>query len=61
LIVALHFFGFFFRFIFFAALLYFAIIQFKVNAIAITVSFTVVQLFYPFYLIRTLEQRRNHV
>jgi len=53
--------GFFLRFLFFAALLYAAILHFKVNVIAITVSFTVVQLLYPFYLIRTLEKPGQHV
>jgi hypothetical protein len=53
--------GFFFRFILFAALLYFSILYFQVNVIAITVSFTVVQLLYPFYLIHTLERYQQHV
>jgi len=49
--------GYFFRFIFFAALLYLAILKFQVNVIAIVVSFTLVQLLYPFYLIQTMEKR----
>jgi hypothetical protein len=53
--------GFAFRFIFLAALLYLAIIYFKVNVIALTASFTLVQLLYPFYLIQSLEKRRQDV
>ena len=49
--------GYFFRFIFFAALLYLAILKFQVNVIAVALSFTIVQLFYPFYLIQTMEKR----
>lgn len=53
--------GYFFRFIFFAALLYVAILYFKVNVIAVTVSFTAVQLLYPFYLVQSLEKHSQHV
>ena len=53
--------GFFFRFLFFAALLYLAIIHFQVNVVAITVGFTVVQLIYPFYLIQSLRKRQENV
>ena len=53
--------GFFLRFIFLAALLYLAIVYFKVNVIALTLSFTLVQLVYPFYLIQSLEKRKRDV
>ncbi len=53
--------GFFFRFIVLAGLLYLAIIYFKINVIALTVSFTFVQLLYPIYLLQTLEKRRQNV
>lgn len=53
--------GFFFRFLLFGGLLYLAIVQFHVNAVAIAVSFTVVQLLYPFYLVHELEKREQHV
>lgn len=53
--------GYFFRFLFFAGLLYVAILYFKVNVIAVTVSFTTVQLLYPFYLIQSLDKRNQHV
>lgn len=48
--------GFFFRFILFAALLYMAIVYFQVNPIAIVLSFTFLQLIYPFYIVQTLEK-----
>lgn len=53
--------GFFFRFILFAALLYFAIVQFKINPIAIVISFSIIQIFYPIYLVNSLEKRNQHV
>jgi mannose/fructose/N-acetylgalactosamine-specific phosphotransferase system component IIC len=53
--------GFLFRFIFLGGLLFLAIIYFKVNVIALTVSFTVVQLLYPFYLTRSLENQKQNV
>lgn len=53
--------GFFLRFVLFSFLLYAAIVYFKINVVAITVSFTIVQLFYPFYLVSTLESRERHV
>jgi hypothetical protein len=53
--------GFFFRFVLFAGLLYAGIVLFHVNAVAIAVSFTVVQLLYPFYLVHELEKREQHV
>jgi len=49
-------FGFFLRFVIFAALLYLAIVFFKVSVVAIAISFTAVQLFYPFYLLQTLRK-----
>lgn len=49
--------GFFFRFILFAALLYVAIVHFKVSAVALALSFTFLQLVYPFYIVQTLEKR----
>lgn len=52
--------GYFFRFIFFAALLYLAIVHFKINAVAIAVSFTIIQVFYPIYLVNSLENRNQH-
>ena len=53
--------GFLFRFLVLAALLYAAIIYFKVNVIALTISFTIVQLFYPFYLLQSLEKQTKNV
>lgn len=53
--------GFFFRFLFFAALLYTAIVYFHVNPVAVAVSFTVVQLVYPFILLQDLEKKEQHV
>ena len=53
--------GFFFRFVFFAGLLYAAIVYFHVNVIALAVSFTLVQLLYPFYLVQDMEKRKQHV
>lgn len=53
--------GFLFRFVFLGALLFLAIIYFKVNVIALTVSFTAVQLLYPFYLTRSLENQKQNV
>jgi len=53
--------GFFFRFVFFAVLLYFAIVQFKINPIAIVVSFSIIQIFYPLYLVNSLEKTNQHV
>jgi hypothetical protein len=52
--------GFFFRFAIFAALLFCAIAYFEVNVIWLTLSFTLVQLSYPFYLIQSLEKRREN-
>jgi len=51
--------GYFLRFVFFAALIYVAILYFKVNVIAVTVSFTAVQLLYPFYLIQSLKKEQH--
>jgi mannose/fructose/N-acetylgalactosamine-specific phosphotransferase system component IIC len=53
--------GFFLRFIILGALLFFAIVYFKVNVIVLTVSFTLVQLTYPFYLMHSLENRKQNV
>jgi ATP synthase I chain len=53
--------GFFLRFLLFSFLLYAAIIYFKINVVAITISFTIVQLLYPLYLVNTLENRQRHV
>jgi uncharacterized membrane protein YedE/YeeE len=53
--------GFLFRFVFLGGLLFLAIIYFKVNVIALTVSFTIVQLLYPFYLTRSLENQKQNV
>lgn len=53
--------GFFLRFIFFGALLYAAIVLFKINAIAIAASFTIIQLCYPLYLVNSLENSKRHV
>ena len=53
--------GFFFRFVLFAGLLYAAVVYFQVNVIAIAVSFTVVQLLYPLYLVQTLQKGEQHV
>lgn len=53
--------GFFLRFLFLGGLLFLAIIYFKVNVIALTASFTFVQLFYPFYLIQSLENQKQNV
>jgi uncharacterized membrane protein YedE/YeeE len=53
--------GFLFRFVFLGGLLFLAIIYFKVNVIALTVSFTIVQLLYPFYLTRSLENKKQNV
>jgi hypothetical protein len=54
-------FGFFFRFIFFGALLYAAIVLFKINAVAIAASFTIIQVCYPLYLVSSLEKQKRHV
>lgn len=54
-------FGFFLRFIFFGGLLYAAIVLFKINAVAIAASFTIIQLCYPIYLVNSLEKRQHHV
>jgi mannose/fructose/N-acetylgalactosamine-specific phosphotransferase system component IIC len=53
--------GFFFRFVILGTLLFFAIVYFKVNVIVLTISFTVVQLIYPFYLMQSLENRKQNV
>jgi len=53
--------GFLFRFVILGGLLFLAIIYFKVNVIALTVSFTLVQLIYPFYLVQSLENRNQNV
>jgi len=53
--------GYFFRFLFFAGLIYVAILYFKVSVVAVTVSFTAVQLLYPFYLVQSLEKQNQHV
>ena len=53
--------GFLFRFLFLGALLFLAIIYFNVNVIVLTVSFTFVQLIYPFYLVRSMENRKQNV
>jgi|GEM_PF-3075408 len=53
--------GFFFRFLILGALLFFSIVYFQVNVIVLTISFTFVQLIYPFYLIQSLENRKQNV
>jgi len=53
--------GFLFRFVILGAMLFFAIVYFQVNVIALTISFTFVQLIYPFYLIQSLENRKQNV
>ena len=53
--------GFFFRFLILGGLLFFSIVYFKVNVIALTISFTFVQLIYPFYLIQSMESRKQNV
>ena len=53
--------GFFLRFLILGTLLFFAIVYFKVNVIALTLSFTFVQLVYPFYLMQSLEQQKQNV
>ena len=53
--------GFLFRFLFLGGLLFLAIIYFQVNVIALTVSFTIVQLIYPFYLVQSMENRKQNV
>lgn len=53
--------GFLFRFLFLGGLLFLAIIYFHVNVIALTVSFTFVQLIYPFYLVQSMENRKQNV
>ena len=54
-------FGFFFRFVLFAGLLYAAIVKFHVNPIAIVVSFSIIQFLYPIYIVRMLEDQKQHV
>src|SRR5262245_51724611 len=46
--------GFFLRFLILGTLLYFSIVYFQVNVIALTISFTFVQLLYPLYLVQSL-------
>ena len=53
--------GFLFRFAFLAGLIYLAIIYFQVNVIALTISFTIVQLLYPFYLLQDMENQKQNV
>jgi uncharacterized membrane protein YedE/YeeE len=53
--------GFFLRFLILGGLLFFGIVYFQVNVIALTISFTFVQLIYPFYLIQSLENRKQNV
>ncbi|MCI0412053.1 hypothetical protein L0222_04530 [bacterium] len=53
--------GFLFRFVFLGGFLFLAIIYFKVNVIALTVSFTLVQLIYPFYLVQAQQNRKQNV
>lgn len=54
-------FGFLFRFVLFGGLLYAAIVLFKINAVAIAASFTIIQFCYPLYLVMSLEKQQNHV
>jgi ATP synthase I chain len=58
--VAFFLIGFFFRYILFALLLYVAVIYFKVNVIAIILSFTFVQLLYPLYLVSSLQRQNQN-
>ena len=51
--------GFFLRFAIFAGLLYAAILYFHINVVAIAVSFTVVQLLFPFYIVQNLEKQQH--
>src|SRR5688572_29407215 len=53
--------GFLLRFLFLGGLLFLAIVYFKVNVIALTISFTFVQLLYPFYLVQSMENRKQNV
>lgn len=53
--------GFAMRFLLFAGLLYLGIIYFRVNVVALAISFTLVQLLYPFYLLHSMEKQENHV
>ena len=53
--------GFLFRFLFLGVLLFLAIMYFQVNVIALTLSFTFVQLIYPFYLVQSMEKRNQNV
>jgi len=53
--------GFLLRFLILGGLLFLALAYFKVNVIALTLSFTFVQLIYPFYLIQSLENRKQNV
>ena len=52
--------GFAFRFAIYGVLLYVSIAYFKVNVIALVVSFTFLQLLYPFYIVHTLENREQN-
>jgi ATP synthase I chain len=58
--VAFFLIGFFFRYILFALLLYVAIVYFKISAVAIILSFTFVQLLYPFYLVSSLKRQNQN-
>jgi hypothetical protein len=42
-------------------LLFLGIIYFHVNVIALTISFTFVQLLYPLYLVQSMENRNQNV
>lgn len=59
--VAFFLIGFFFRYILFGLLLYVAVVFFKVNVIAIVVSFTFMQILYPLYLVRSVERQSQNV
>ena len=54
-------FGFLFRFVLFAGLLYASIVLFRINAVAIAASFTIIQFCYPLYLVSSLEKQEHHV
>ena len=53
--------GFLLRFLFLGAFLFLAIVYFRINVIPLTISFTFVQLFYPFYLIQSMENQKQNV
>lgn len=53
--------GFLFRFLFLGGFLFLAIVYFKINVIPLTISFTFVQLLYPFYLVQSTENQKQNV